>query len=78
VPPRRRRGKRPIRTPTSAPGSRRMGSHWRADGAEKTRFRSADDANRAAFAYRLEHGVDLAVYSCEVCGGWHMGRTPDY
>ena len=55
-----------------------MGAHWRVDGGEKTRFPSEDEANRAAFAYRLEHGTDLAVYRCEVCAGWHMGNTPDW
>jgi hypothetical protein len=51
--------------------------HWRADGQPKTRYRSEHDANRAAFANRLDHGVDLAAYECEICGGWHLGSTPE-
>jgi hypothetical protein len=51
--------------------------HWRADGQSKTRFPSEQDANRAAFGYRLDHGADLAVYECEICGGWHLGNNPE-
>jgi hypothetical protein len=51
--------------------------HWRADGQPKARFRSQDEANRAALGYRLDHGLDLAVYPCEICGGWHVGNSPD-
>ncbi len=47
--------------------------HFRADGAPKVRYRSKDDANRAALQYRLEHGADLGAYACEMCGGWHLG-----
>ncbi|HTT87815.1 MAG TPA: hypothetical protein VMF60_10630 [Acidimicrobiales bacterium] len=52
-------------------------SHWRADGRPKTRFSSEDQGNRAAFSARLDHGVDLSVYRCEVCGGWHLGNASD-
>ena len=69
----RRRG-RPRRPAPARPVTR---AHWRADGAPKTRFASEDQANRAAFSARLDHGVDLGVYRCEVCGGWHLGTTPD-
>jgi hypothetical protein len=51
--------------------------HWRADGRPKARFSSEQEAHRAAFGYRLEHGVDLSVYRCDVCGGWHLGNSPD-
>jgi hypothetical protein len=51
--------------------------HYRADGQPKTRFGSEQDANRAAFSYRLDHGVDLAAYACDTCGGWHLGNSPD-
>jgi hypothetical protein len=61
----RRSTARPVRLP-----------HWRADGQPKTRFPSEQEAQRAAFGYRLEHGVDLAVYSCDICGGWHLGNSP--
>ena len=75
--PGRRRGRaraRARRPPAQHPASR---AHWRVDGSPKTRFSSEDDANRAAFGARLDHGVDLSVYRCEVCGGWHLGNTPD-
>ncbi|HLI74584.1 MAG TPA: hypothetical protein VKU86_11955 [Acidimicrobiales bacterium] len=52
-------------------------SHWRSDGGVKTRYRSEDEANRAAFAYRLEHGTDLAAYRCPICGGWHLGTQAE-
>jgi hypothetical protein len=51
--------------------------HWRADGQPKTRYRSEEEANRAAFGYRLDHGVDLGAYACEICGGWHLGNNPE-
>lgn len=50
-------------------------SHFRADGAPKTRFGSEADANRFALQVRLEHGTDLAAYRCELCGGWHLGGS---
>jgi len=52
-------------------------AHWRADGTAKARYPSEDDANRAAFSIRLEHGTDLAAYRCEFCSGWHLGTTDD-
>jgi hypothetical protein len=51
--------------------------HWRADGQPKTRFGSEQEANRAAFSSRLDHGVDLAAYRCDMCGGWHLGTNAD-
>ena len=61
----RRQGQsRPVRLP-----------HWRADGQPKTRFRTEQEANRAALASRLDHGVDLAAYACDTCGGWHLGSS---
>lgn len=70
-----RRGR--SRRPSSGEGRNRL-SHWRADGTSKTRFRTADEANRAALQARLEHGTDLAVYECEFCGGWHLGNPGPY
>ena len=49
-------------------------SHWRADGEPKARFAAQPDAERAAFAARLEHGVELITYQCGFCGGWHLGN----
>jgi len=50
-------------------------AHWKADGTPKTRYPSADEANRAAFQARLDHGVELNVYLCEFCDGWHLGNS---
>lgn len=52
-------------------------SHWRADMTPKTRFASEDDANRAAFQARLDHGRELTCYQCEFCGGWHLAGVPE-
>lgn len=52
-------------------------AHWRADGNPKVRYRNEAEANKAAFAFRLEHGTDLHVYECEYCGGWHLGTSDD-
>jgi len=60
----------------SSPSQVRL-PHWRADGQPKTRFRSEDEANKAAFGYRLEHGVDLVAYPCDMCNGWHLGNSPE-
>jgi hypothetical protein len=57
---------RPVRLP-----------HWRADGNAKVRYPSETEANKAGFAYRLEHGVDLNAYQCEYCGGWHLGTSEE-
>jgi hypothetical protein len=48
-------------------------SHWRADGAPKTAYRSQRDALSAADERRQESGVDLNVYRCEICSAWHLG-----
>ncbi len=60
-----------------APPGRARLPHWRADGQPKARFRTEQEANRAAFGYRLDYGADLAAYECEICGGWHLGNNPD-
>jgi hypothetical protein len=69
----RRRTARP-RDPDAGGGGR---EHWRSDGAPKTAFRSADEANRAALQVRLEHGVDVDPYTCGICGLWHLGSRRD-
>jgi hypothetical protein len=48
--------------------------HWRADGQEKIRFRTVEEANRSALQRRLESGADLDPYVCEWCNGWHLGN----
>lgn len=51
-----------------------LGTHWRADGAPKTAYRSQGDALTAALVRRQESGVELNVYRCDVCAAWHMGN----
>jgi hypothetical protein len=51
-----------------------LGTHWRADGQPKTVYRSQSDALTAASVRRQESGVELNVYSCDVCAAWHMGK----
>ncbi|MDA8379294.1 MAG: hypothetical protein M0020_00420 [Actinomycetota bacterium] len=78
----RRRAPRPRRRDPAGAGAQggeprplRLG-HWRADGLAKRRFATEADANRAGLAARLEGGVDLAAYACDLCGGWHLGNSP--
>ncbi len=52
-------------------------AHFRADGTAKTRFETRDDAERAALQARLDHGSDMASYSCDMCGGWHLGGSDE-
>jgi hypothetical protein len=49
-------------------------THWRQDGQPKVRFRSQAEALGAAEDRTRESGVELGVYQCGFCGGWHMGR----
>jgi hypothetical protein len=51
------------------------GAHWRADGAPKTTYSSQIDALSMADERRHETGVDLNVYQCDYCSGWHMGSS---
>ncbi len=69
---RRGRRPRPARPDAPAPGAAR--EHWRADGSPKTRYASADEANRASLHHRLEAGADLDPYLCRICGAWHLGN----
>jgi hypothetical protein len=68
-----RRGRRPVRRDEVRDGGGAR-EHWRADGAPKSQYRSADEANRYAFQVRLEHGIDLDPYTCSICGQWHLGN----
>jgi hypothetical protein len=52
-----------------------LGSHWRADGAPKTGFRSQVDAQRAANVRQIESGTILNAYSCDFCSLWHLGSA---
>lgn len=49
------------------------GSHWRADGQPKVRYPTQSDAVSAADERGRESEVDLHVYLCDFCRGWHMG-----
>jgi hypothetical protein len=59
--------------PTSPSDRALLRDHWRADGNPKVRFPTQDAANRSALRLRLEEGADLDPYSCQFCGGWHLG-----
>lgn len=50
------------------------GTHWRSDGGAKTRFSTERDALDAAQLRWVEDRIELNVYRCEYCSGWHMGR----
>jgi len=52
---------------------RRLGPHWRADGAPKAAYLTQGEALSVAEERRHETGVELSVYRCDVCAGWHMG-----
>jgi hypothetical protein len=64
--PRRRHSYRPLSV---------RSSHWRADGQPKVRYPTQRDALSAADERGRESDVDLGVYRCDFCGGWHMGRS---
>jgi hypothetical protein len=68
---RRRRARLSVRPP--ADGRRRLGPHWRADGAPKAAYLTQGEALSVAEERRRETGVELSVYRCDVCAGWHMG-----
>ena len=72
----RRNNPRSAPRPENAAGDRisALGTHWRADGAPKTAYRTQSDALTAALVRRQESGVDLNVYRCDVCSAWHMGN----
>ena len=53
---------------------RRLGSHWRSDGAPKAAYLTQGEALSVADERRRETGVELSVYQCDVCAGWHMGN----
>jgi len=63
-----------VRPPDDEATSRRLGSHWRADGAPKSTYLTQGEALSVAEERRHETGVELSVYQCDVCAGWHMGN----
>jgi hypothetical protein len=54
-----------------------LGTHWRADGSPKSSFATQAQAAGAADERRLATGVELNVYECDICRGWHMGKGRD-
>ena len=69
-----RRGRKPARRPRDPDAGGGPREHWRADGAPKTTYSTADDANRYGLQALLEDGVQLEPYVCGICGGWHLGN----
>jgi hypothetical protein len=66
VPKQRRR--RPTPPPPPAPG------HFRRDGAPKNRYATEREAADAAHLRWVLDKVELDVYRCDLCNGWHMGK----
>jgi hypothetical protein len=52
-------------------------SHWRADGAPKTAYRTHGEALAVADERRQDSGAELNVYRCDFCSAWHMGNPQD-
>ena len=72
-----RRGRKPVRRPRAPDAGGGQREHWRADGAPKTAYASADDANRSGLRALLEDGVQLEPYVCGICRQWHVGNRRD-
>jgi len=66
MPKRRVRRSPPPKPP--APG------HFRRDGAPKTRYPTQREAADAAHLRWVVDRVELEVYRCDLCAGWHMGK----
>ncbi len=49
-------------------------THWRSDGLAKTRYDSEREGQAAAGYQYQERRVELSVYRCGYCAGWHLGR----
>ncbi len=64
--------KRRVRRP--APPRPPSPSHFRRDGAPKTRYSTQREAADAAQLRWVLDRVELDVYRCELCTGWHMGK----
>ena len=59
----------------SAPRQPSHRSQWRADGAPKTAYLNRRDALSVADERRIDAGVELNVYQCEICSAWHIGTA---
>jgi hypothetical protein len=73
--------KRSGRPKVSKPGTRRLDpfapqgswrSHVRRDGTAKVRYPDELSAHQAAYSSRFLSGVELEVYLCSWCEGWHL------
>ena len=64
----KRRQRRP--TPPPAPSS----GHFRREGVPKNRYGSQKEAADAAHLRWVLDRVELDVYRCDMCDGWHMGK----
>lgn len=64
----KQRRRRPPPPPSPAPG------HLRRDGAPKNRYATEREARDAAHLRWVLDKVELDVYRCDVCQGWHMGK----
>jgi hypothetical protein len=73
--PRSRRGRTGPRPFIATPRQASHRSHWRADGAPKSAYRTQGEALSVADERRQESGVDLNAYRCEVCSAWHLGNS---
>jgi hypothetical protein len=50
-------------------------SHWKTDGSAKVRFSDRAAALSIANQRAMEDGIQLNVYQCDFCTGWHLGST---
>jgi hypothetical protein len=73
--PRRKRDRIGRQLPVAAPRRPSHRSHWRADGAPKTAYRTQRDALSVVDERRADSGADLNVYRCEFCSAWHIGNA---
>lgn len=64
----KRRPRRPAPPPSPSSG------HFRRDGAPKNRYPSEREAADAAHLRWVLDKVELDVYRCDICDGWHMGK----
>ncbi len=51
-----------------------MTGHFRRDGVPKNRYATEREAADAAHLRWVLDKVELDVYRCDVCSGWHMGK----
>ena len=65
---RRKRDRIGRQLPVTAPRQQSHRSHWRADGAPKTAYRSQSDALSVADERRMDAGVELNVYAASLLG----------